>query len=222
MAAMTSRNRFLSLAATLVALVVLASPATAGPPLICQPFITDGEALLPWGEGRGWHSPDFRYDTARLTDDTLTLLTPDAPVLARMENLRRATIYAAADSAAAAELLAAVLKRTETSQGSLAAQSLAWFDAGYLIESYRQFGPAAVDMLGARAPGVPPPHELVAELDGYGLVLKAIEVGSRAARADMEFAASLMVRDSTVAEAHRARAEAGAKHGSLLAANLAR
>jgi hypothetical protein len=219
---MTSKNRFLSLAATLVACVALASPATAGPPLICHPFIADGEMLLPWGQGRGWHTPDSTYDTTRLMEDTLAQLTRDAPVLARMENLRRATIYAASNSAAAVDLLKAVLERTEQSQGNLASQSLTWFDAGYLIESYRQFGPAAIDMLGARAPTGPAPHELVASLDGYSLVLKAIELGSREARADMEFAASLMLRDSAVANAHRTRAEAGAKHGSLLAANLAR
>lgn len=219
---MTSRNRFLTLIPTLAALVVLSSPATAGPPLICHPFIADGETLLPWGQGRGWHSPDLSYDTTRLTEDTLALLTPDAPILARMENLRRATVYAASNSAAAAMLLEAVLERTEMSQGDLASQSLVWFDAGYLIESYRQFGPVAVDMLRSRAPAAPRPDELVGALDGYSLVLKAIELASRESRADMEFAASLMLRDSAVADAHRARAAAGAKHGSLLAANLAR
>jgi len=213
---MTATNRFLSLTGTLAAVLVLSSQAAAGPPLICHPFIADGEALLPWDQGRGWHTPDASYDTARLTEDTLALLTPDAPILARMENLRRATIYAASAAGAAAELLEAVLARTETSHGD-AAQALAWFDAGYLIESYRQFGP--VDMPGAVRPR---PDEFVAALDGYGLVQKAIELGSGESRADMEFAASLMLRDSAVADAHRARAAAGAKHGSLLAANLAR
>ena len=219
---MTRKNRFLTLTATLAALVVLSSTATAGPPLICDPFIVDGESLLPWGQGRGWHTPDASYDTERLTDDTLALLSPDAPVLARMENLRRATIYAASDSTAAAALLEALLARTEQSQGNLAAQSLAWFDAGYLIESYRQLEPITGDRLGARAPAPPRPDELVAALDGYGLVRKAIELGTSATRADMEFAASLMPRDSALADAHRARAQAGAARGSLLAANLAR
>src|SRR5687768_18327176 len=35
------------------------------------------------------------YDVQQLTTDTLRLLTAEAPILARMENMRRATIYAA-------------------------------------------------------------------------------------------------------------------------------
>ncbi len=52
-----------------------------------------------------------------------------------MENLRRATIYAARDRKAAAELMSALMKRAEAG-GSR--DALAWFDAGYLVESYRQ------------------------------------------------------------------------------------
>ena len=73
----------------------------------------------------------------RLTADTMRLLSPEAPVLARMENLRRATIYAAKDRRVAAELLAAVLGRVTTAATD-SREPLAWFDAGYLIESYRQ------------------------------------------------------------------------------------
>jgi hypothetical protein len=191
---MIHTNRFLTLAATLAVLVVLSSPATAGPPLICHPFIADGENLLPWGLGRGWHTPDSSYDTGRLTEDTLTLLSSDAPVLARMENLRRATIYATHDPQVAAKLVAAVLARTEvTPEGEI--QALAWFDAGYLLESFEQYrltqewrmlpaGSSAASML---------PKNLAA-IDGYALVEKAI-ARSKESRADMEFAASLMARD---------------------------
>ena len=92
---------------------------------------------MPWGSGPGWNTLDRSYDVRRLTADTLRLLSPDAPILARMENLRRATIYASQDRRVAEELLAAVVART-TSTTPGAKDPLALFDAGYLIESYRQ------------------------------------------------------------------------------------
>ena len=52
------------------------------------------------------------YDVAGLLADTIALLSPDAPVLTRMENMRRATIYADRDPAIAGALLGAVLART--------------------------------------------------------------------------------------------------------------
>src|SRR5437868_5199056 len=59
----------------------------------------------------------------------------DAPVLTRMENLRRATIYAQQDPAVARQLLDAVVARVQTTRN---AGPQADFDAGYLIESYKQ------------------------------------------------------------------------------------
>jgi len=177
--------------ATFVAVLVLASPAFAGPPLICHPFAVSGEPLLPWTESRNWHSPDRSYDVQTLTRDTLELLSDDAPVLARMENLRRATIYAADRPDIGVELLRAVMARIETVAESSPAAALAWFDAGYLVESYRQFDVAqGYGMLPGRKrwpllSGQP------ATLDGYALVEKAIGL-ARDQRSEMEFAASLM------------------------------
>ena len=56
-----------------------------------------------------------------------------------MENLRRATIYAMRDPVVAEQLLKALMARalSTTNDGR------AWFDAGYLIEAYRQGGPSA-------------------------------------------------------------------------------
>jgi hypothetical protein len=137
----------------------------------------------------------------QLTSDVLKLLTPEAPVLARMENMRRATIYAAQDKRVAAELLAAVVSRTAKS----ADDPLAWFDAGYLIESYRQAsGMFQWDMLAGL------------DRDGYSFVRKAI--AHAGANAEMEFAASLMQRGASAE--HRRRALDGASPGSLLAKNL--
>ena len=129
----TRRNTFRLFTALAVVLTV-ASAAEAGPPLICHPFDAGTSALLPWKTGPGWRTPDPSYDVQRLAADTLKLLAPDAPVIARMENMRRATIYATGDPRVAEELLAAVLARVAQSSDD----PLAWFDAGYLIESYRQ------------------------------------------------------------------------------------
>jgi hypothetical protein len=122
-----------------------------------------------------------------------------------MENIRRAAIYAARDARVAADLLSAVLARAQADAGK-GASPLAWFDAGYLIETYRQAGPALKrDML--------PPN-----LDGYSMVKKALLLTNN--NPEMEFAASLMKSGATAAE-HRRRAEAAVTNGSLLAANLA-
>ena len=200
-------DRMLKVAAGLVLFAVIEGTAWAGPPLICHPFDAGSAALLPWGSGTGWNSPDHSYDLRRLTDDTLRLLTPTTPVLARMEIMRRATIYAGKDRKVAAGLLKAVLDRARPVPAG-STDPMTQFDAGYLIETYRQNeGNAGFNMLGS------------SEAEGYGLVLKAIRLSGP--NAEMEFAASLMQR-GTVAAEHRHRAMAGAPKGSLLAKNLAK
>ena len=203
--------------AALGLLLTLASAAEAGPPLICHAFDAGTSPLLPWGQGQGWDTPDRSYDVERLTADTLRLLSVDAPILARMENLRRATIYAARDRKVAATLMAAIMGRAEAGNGSR--DALAWFDAGYLVESYRQASHIYKwDMLN---PAERTKWTLRAEpigTDGYALVRKAIAMTGTSP--EMEFAASLM-KNGDVAAEHRRRATAGAKAGSLLAKNLA-
>ena len=207
-------------AAFLATAVLLALPrqSEAGPPLVCHPFATGSEAVLQWGTGTGWNTPDRRYDVQRLTADVLRLLTPKAPVIARMENMRRATIYAAQDPRIANELLSAVLARALASAATAAPDPNALFDAGYLLESYKQavtlhrysmLAPAANDRWTLRSEPAG---------DGYAMVVRAMAL---LPSADMEFAASLMKEGSSSAE-HRRRAEASAKAGSLLAQNLSR
>ena len=87
-----------SLTLAIVAVMLFASPALAGPPLICHPFVTESGTLIAWGSGAGWNTPDYSYDIKKLVADTTSALTPDSPVLTRMENLRRATIYAMRDA----------------------------------------------------------------------------------------------------------------------------
>ena len=58
-----------------------------------------------------WSQPRADYDVAHLTADTTALLVPATPVVARMETLRRAVIYASLDKAAAAQLLSRLTER---------------------------------------------------------------------------------------------------------------
>ena len=90
-----------------------------------------------------------------------------------------------------------------------------WFDAGYLIESYRQAEPV-FDRDARKAPRLSDSGEAPS---GYRLVLKAIERAGSSP--EMEYAASLMKEGPASAE-HRRRATSGAKAGSPLAHNLSR
>lgn len=200
-------DRVLKFFAASAVFAMMSGTAEAGPPLICHPFDAGLATLLPWGLGPGWNSPDRSYDLQRLTADTLKLLTPTTPVLARMEIMRRATIYAGQDKKVAAALLKALLDRAKALPQH-SRDAMTWFDAGYLIESYRQNeGSAGWNMLAGVA------------FEGYGSVRKALQLGGP--NAEIEFAASLMQEGSVAAE-HRRRAIAGAPAGSLLAKNIAR
>jgi hypothetical protein len=201
-------TRTLLVALTLV--VTLAAPALAGPPLICHPFDTPAGPLIAWGTGNGWNSPAPGYDIGKLVADTSAVLSASTPVLTRMENLRRATIYAMRDPAVAERLLKTIMTRalaTTTDAG-------AWFDAGYLVEAYRQ----GQHLRGKGAKSAWAAVDETIRVDGYGFVKKAMAMAGPSA--EMEFAASLMTTGA-VADAHRARA-ASAGPGSLVVQNLAK
>jgi hypothetical protein len=213
-------RRVLTAVVALGVVLSLARAVEAGPPLICHSFDAGNASLLPWARGQGWNTPDRNYDVQRLTADTMRLLSPDAPILARMENLRRATIYAAQDRRVAAELLAAVLAQALTASAAGSRDALPWFDAGYLIESYRQASSIYKwDMLSATEKTSWTIRSEPQNLDGYRFVQKALELSR--SNAEMEYAASLMKEGAASAE-HRRRAAAGAPAGSLLARNLSR
>lgn len=205
----------------LALLPIFATPALAGPPLLCHPFEIGDARSLPWN-GSGWRDVARDYDIARLADDTLALLAPETPVLVRMETLRRAAVYAvwskvdreveypARGSAAADELLARLIARARADDRGGRLHALALFDAGYLVETYRQAGFDPSDRPYARG------------VDGYAWVTEAIRrIGNEP---EMEFAAALVAsaphRPSY--RGHLERATAGAPAGSLLAHNLSR
>ena len=211
-------HRFLRVAIACGTLACAVGVAEAGPPLLCHPFDAGKAQLLPWSGGEGWNNLDRSYDVQHLTADTLRLLSPEAPVLARMENLRRATIYAAQDRRVAAELMSAVLTRALTTAAKDSRDPLAWFDAGYLVESYRQASHVYKwDMLSNSERTAWTLRSEPVGADGYAFVRKALQLGG--SNPEMEFAASLM-REGPVSAEHRQRAAAGATAGSLLAKNL--
>jgi hypothetical protein len=184
-------------------LTILATLAQAGPPLVCHAFDTGGAKSLPWATSANWNSTDPAYDLKRLIPDTLSLLAPDTAVVVRMETMRRAAIYANKDPRIAYDLLSRVMARAlET--GS----SLSMFDAGYLVETYKQVH------LADRAAGY---VSLAADLDGYAWVVKAIRLGGDTA--SMEFAAALM-RERPWPNEHFRKALASSSEGSLLANNI--
>lgn len=163
----------------------------------------------------GWNTPDKSYDVKKLPAEVTRLMAADSPVLTRMENLRRATIYAMKDPAVAHQLLTAVMGRALTPRSD----AQAWFDAGYLIESYRQAVHLRDREWTLRGSAWTATDETL-KVDGYGFVKKAMAMAG-APNAEMEFAASLMTQGA-VASAHRARATASAARGSLLAQNIAK
>jgi len=192
-----------------------AGVAKAGPPLICHAFEIGNAKTLPWA-GQGL-TGDRNYDTKNLAKDTLEILSPDTPVLVRMETLRRATLYARLNPIAAKELLVRLHARATSAESSGHPDALAWFDTGYLVETYKQ-------RIGKNMPhmtdGLRMDANPAAGVDGYAMVKKAITL--RGNDPEMELAAALITL-SGPQEAHRQHAEkaiAGAKADALLAQNL--
>ena len=186
-------------------LLGLVNFAYAGPPLICHALeIGQAKSLPlvdPWKGNTG-------YDVKNLTRDTLAILDASAPALVRMETLRRATIYARQDPQVAKELLTRLQARAANSDSAGHPDAMAWFDAGYLIETYQQW-------IGKSEPNP------AAGLDGYGLIKKAIRL--RGQDPEMDFAAALVTLKGPEGDRqdHLRKAIAGAKNDPLLAQNLA-
>jgi hypothetical protein len=201
-----SRSTRILLGAALA--VMIARPALAGPPLVCFPFDIGTARSLPWdAQGHAWKGMRANYRVAELTGDTLALLTPASPVIVRMETLRRAALYATTDATAARALLTTLLDRA----AAKGAEPIALFDAGYLVETYKQLAPFA-----------PATAALASGIDGYRLVAKSL--AARPHDPALEFAAAMITSDGRhgAHEAHVRFARSGASGDPLLARNLER
>lgn len=202
-----------------LAVLALAVPALAGPPLLCHPFDIGNAASLPWDGSRAFWQGRADYRLADLVADTDALLTRSMPVIVRMETLRRAALYASADGEIASRLYARFGERLRASQKAGRADDLAVFDFAYLTETYRQIAELdrGVSEFRGRAPAL---RTLIAGTDGYALIKKTL--GQRTADPAMEFAAALMTgrRDDVAYRVHAAKARAGAQSDALLARNI--
>ena len=183
------------------------SPAMAGPPLICHVIQIGDAKSLPWVD-LNYQKQSGGYDLKNLTPDTLAILQSDAPVLVRMETLRRATIYARQDPQMAKELLTRLRARAADSDLAGRTDPLAWFDVGYLAAAYNEWFET-----GTKNPAN--------GLDGYAWVEKALRL--RGPDPQMEFAAALITimvpkREHTQ---YVKKAWAGSKGDALLAQNMA-
>lgn len=182
--------------------------AQAGPPLICHPYNIGGAKSLPWGAGTNWNTPDSSYKVQNLANDTLAILDQGAPVLVRMETLRRAVLYGAQDHSSARALLAQLRDREAANEKSSKPNALAYFDYGYFVASLKQ-----VHWLYK--------EDLSAGVDGYPFVQKALAIDTDSP--EMHFAAAIMTADPprpAERDTHLAKARA-AKSDALLAQNLA-
>lgn len=209
-----SRRALRAFAAFALVSVLAPLAAHAGPPLICHPYTIGSAKSLPGSVGNDhWLGVSKTYDRQNLVTDTLALLTPDTPVIVRMETLRRAAIYATSemrgweknsytdeDRRISASLLNALRERANAPTSSN--HALALFDAGFFAETLRQTG---------MDPGI----------DGYALLTEAAKL--HGADPEVDFALALASYGPRRKEHtdYLARARAGAKPGSLLAANLA-
>ena len=208
-------HRFRALSVLLITLA-LAGTALAGPPLLCRPYNIGAAKSLPW-LGSSWSEGDPAYTVKNVVEDTLALLTPEMPVLARMETLRRATLYTRNDRDLAQQLLARLYARTVVKPKDSRNYALALFDAGYLTETYRQahWISASAHKDFWKFQNAEPPQ------DGYLMVRRALEL--RGNDPQMEFAAAVITLDVHKDDhtQHLQRALSGAPEGSLLEKNLA-
>jgi hypothetical protein len=205
----------------IVGLIVSAGPALAGPPLLCHPFDIGTNRSLPWSDTNVWWQGRAGYDVKHLVADTAALLTTSTPVLVRMETLRRAAIYASGDGQVASQLLAVFDQRAkDAARAGTASEtaSMAFFDAGYLAETFRQ-----ITHLGQTSEFRDRARTIAGVLgttDGYALLNRSISL--RPQDPSLQFAAALISADKDRAtyQQHAARARKGAAQDALLARNL--
>lgn len=210
--------RSFSIVAALLIVAAVQQNALAGPPLICHPIEIGNAKSLPWS-GANWRDVKKDYDLNRLVADTLALLQPDTPVLARMETLRRATVYAVwakrdnevgitvKSNAVADELQAKLMERVREAFRLNKPATMFLFDAGYLDASFKQAGYKS----NVNTPSL---------AEGYAMVRKgSAHMGGSP---EIEFALAIISEHPRQAshQEHLQKAIAGAKEGSLLAINL--
>jgi len=189
-------------------LLLTASVAVAGPPMICHPVDVGDAECLPWGSKPFEKARGFR--TFELVEVTVKLLDGSSSPLAHMETLRRATLYCDNDTRLATRLFATLAARAlsaEIAGGSDA--GLALLDAGYLAQCYDQLN-VRTDLRFGSANGIV----------GYAWVQRSLELNPD--DAEFEFAAAMMTArgGGSGHDRHVARARKLAARDSLVSKNL--
>jgi hypothetical protein len=196
-------------AAFLFTLSLFVASAFAGPPLICHTYDIGNAKSLPW-ISHSWNlSGNESYDTNNLAPDTFSILDSDPTVLVHMETLRRAALYGQKNPQALKQFLTKMIARTDASNSTARAASLAFFDLGYFTATLAQLHWIYKDFANPAQ-----------SLDAKILVDQAIHL--RGKDPQMEFAAALVTLDGPADEhyAHTQKAVAGAGSDGLLARNL--
>ena len=186
----------------LLSLILLAAPASAGPPAICWPVEIGNARSLPWEQGG--LARDKTYRPARAVADTLKLLLPDATVLVRMETIRRAALYLQDRPYEREVLLNMLMSRVLAAELRGRSSAMAWFDAGYLAGCFEQMFEDG-------------------DRRGYLWVRKALTLSN--GNPEIEYACSLLTLMGDKADRkrfaeHLEKCRRGATEGSLLAKNL--
>jgi len=168
---MTRRHGNAGTAISTVAIVVFgALSAFAGPPLLCHRFDLGDAQTIPFGE-ESWSDIQSGLSAEEIVVQTLDVLSPSAPILVRMETLRRASIYAKKIDGVGAGLLMQLLARQLREGADNRAHALLQFDVGYLL--------ATCEQLGGRSPGLPdwlggaPALPSLQNVSGYDLLRRA-------------------------------------------------
>jgi hypothetical protein len=180
-------------------------------PLVKWALDIGGAKSLPWGDPRSWNAVATGYDIAQAPVDALALLSTDAPVLARMETMRRLIAYSERDPRIAYQALAALTIRAREAEVAGKADVFAWFDLGYYFEACRQAKWLRTELLG--------------DMNGYSLVTRAIRTAGDAApeALEMQFAAGLILLEPKGQHPyypHFKTVVRQVKQGSLLEKNL--
>ena len=203
-----------AVALPVLAVLTLADQAVAGPPLLCHPFDIGPAQSLPWDGSGSWFHGRAGYSLSNLVADTEALLTPQTPVIVRMETLRRAAIYASRDREVASQLLSRLASRAQAGRPD----PLALLDAAYVVEALRQI--AYLDGMPEFRGRGEALKALIQGKDGYAMVRKSLAL--KPGDPSLEFAAALIAADKDRAAyaEHAKRARAGAIGDALLAKNI--
>jgi hypothetical protein len=206
---MIHRHRLLTAAALLLA---VATPALAGPPLLCHPFDIGTAKSLPWDGAQGWSKGNADYPLARLVVDTEAILQPGTPVLVRLETLRRAAIYASQDPAIASALVTRLSEKAKTQD------ALAPLDAAYLIGALHQV--TMLEQMAEFRDRIAGVRKALSGRDAGAFLAQAVQ--ARPTDPSVAFAAALIALDidRQASGVHAARARAGVSQDPLLARNI--